>query len=86
MNYLKSLLCTVLLACSVVVSAAPVNVNTASAEELASALKGVGENKAQAIIDYRQQHGPFKSVDELVLVKGIGEKTVQLNRDDIRLE
>jgi len=63
--------------------AAPVNVNTADAEAISEALKGVGLSKAQDIIEYRQKHGPFKSAEDLSLVKGIGERTVELNRDDI---
>ena len=63
----------------------PVNVNTADAEELADALKGVGKSKAAAIIEYRDQNGAFKHVDELVNVKGIGIRTVDINRDYILL-
>ncbi|WP_251359524.1 helix-hairpin-helix domain-containing protein [Kangiella sp. TOML190] len=62
-----------------------VNINKASAEQLATSLKGVGLKKAQAIIDYRKQYGDFKSVDELSAVKGIGEKTVQKNRSKIAI-
>lgn len=51
----------------------PVNINTATAREL-DALPGIGEVIAQRIIDYRNAHGPFQSVDELINVKGIGEK------------
>ena len=51
----------------------PVNINTATAREL-EALPGIGEVIAQRIIDYRNAHGPFRSVDELINVKGIGEK------------
>ncbi len=58
-----------------------VDINTASAEELAEALQGVGPSKAEAIVAYRKQNGPFRSVDELVEVKGIGEATVEANRD-----
>jgi competence protein ComEA len=52
---------------------AAVNVNTATKDELV-ALPGIGPAKAQAIVDYRNQHGPFRSVDDVRKVKGIGEK------------
>lgn len=63
--------------------AAPVNINTADAATLAAGIKGVGDKKAQAIIQYRKDHGPFKSVDELANVPGIGEKMVENNRSNI---
>lgn len=63
-----------------------VDVNTASAEQLAEALTGVGPAKAEAIIAYRQQHGEFESIDQLVEVKGIGLRTVDRNRDRIELD
>lgn len=66
--------------------AASVNINTADAESLASGLNGIGEKKAIAIVEYRQQNGPFKSADDLSLVKGIGDGTVDKNRDNIVVE
>ena len=67
-------------------AAQPVNVNSASAEDIAEALKGVGLSKAEAIVSYRSEHGQFKHVDELVNVKGIGIRTVDINREYILLE
>jgi len=64
----------------------PVNVNSASAEEISEALKGVGMSKAAAIVTYRDENGPFKHVDELVNVKGIGIRTVDINREYILLK
>ena len=55
---------------------AQININSASKEQLDS-LKGIGPVKAQAIIDYRRQHGPFNSVDELEKVPGIGPETLK---------
>ncbi|MBP1687000.1 MAG: topoisomerase [Deltaproteobacteria bacterium] len=62
-----------------------VNVNTATAADLA-AVRGLGEVKAQAIVDYRAKNGPFKSVDDLVQVKGIGEKLLTKVRPQLTLE
>lgn len=66
--------------------AGPVNVNEADAETISAELQGVGLSKALAIVDYRNVHGPFKSVDDLMLVKGIGERTVEINRANILLK
>jgi len=77
-------ICTVIL--PLVAFAGPVDVNTADAETISAALQGVGLSKALAIVDYRKAHGPFKSVDDLTLVKGIGERTVEINRANILLK
>ncbi|MEL0048093.1 MAG: helix-hairpin-helix domain-containing protein [Gammaproteobacteria bacterium] len=72
---------------SAVASAIPgtVDLNTASAEELAAALKGVGLSKAKAIVRYRTEIGPFRDVRELEEVKGIGPRTVAQNKSRITL-
>src|SRR5258707_15027692 len=61
---------------------AAVNVNTASKEEL-MALKGIGESKAQAIIDYRTKNGAFKSLEDLDKVKGVGPGIIAKIKDDV---
>ena len=58
-----------------------VNINTADSERLVDDLVGIGPQKALAIVQYRQQHGPFKQIEDLALVSGIGAKTVEQNRD-----
>ncbi|MGE4458791.1 ComEA family DNA-binding protein [Stenotrophomonas acidaminiphila] len=77
---LKSLVLALLLTASAHATD-KVDINTATAAELDQVLVNVGAAKAQAIVEYRQANGPFKSVEELALVKGIGLKTVERNRD-----
>ncbi|MBL7635792.1 MULTISPECIES: ComEA family DNA-binding protein [Atlantibacter] len=62
-----------------------VSINNASAEELASALNGVGMKKAQAIVNYRDENGPFKSVEDLKQVPGMGNSLVERNLARIKL-
>ncbi|EDP57025.1 helix-hairpin-helix domain-containing protein [Vibrio sp. AND4] len=62
-----------------------VNVNSATAEEIATLLKGIGEKKARDIVEYRNEHGPFKTAADLTKVKGIGESTVKKNEARILL-
>ena len=61
------------------------NINTADVATLAS-LSGVGESKAQAIIDYREANGPFASIEALADVKGIGARTVEKNADRLAVK
>lgn len=69
-----------LLMASVSALAGPIDINTADADTLASTLTGIGVAKAEAIVAYREANGPFKRLDELVNVKGVGEKTLEKNR------
>ncbi len=62
-----------------------VNVNTASAEEISTLLKGVGMKKAQDIVEYRKNNGPFATKEDLTKVKGIGASTVKNNESRILL-
>jgi competence protein ComEA len=66
--------------------AGPVNVNTADAKTLAKELNGIGLSKAEAIVAYREKNGPFKSADDLAKVQGIGAKTVERIKADLRFE
>ena len=66
--------------------AGPVNVNTADAETISQELQGVGLSKAQAIVEYRKVNGPFKSAADLIAVKGIGERTLEINRGNILVD
>ena len=66
--------------------AGPVDINKADAKTIAKELDGIGLSRAQAIVEYREKNGAFKSLDDLKKVKGIGAKTLEQNRSNIRLE
>ena len=66
--------------------AGPVNVNTADATTIAKELDGIGPAKAQAIVDYRQKNGPFKTPEDLLKVEGIGDKVLDQNKGNIRVD
>lgn len=84
MKYLRNTLIAVVFAMvSFAAWAVPVDINKANADTLASELVGIGDSKAAAIIAYREANGPFRNVDDLVNVKGIGEKTLEKNRENI---
>jgi competence protein ComEA len=64
----------------------PVNVNKADAKTIAESLHSIGEAKAKAIVAYRTQHGPFVSIEQVGNVKGIGDKTLEKNKQYILLK
>ncbi|MDF0606490.1 helix-hairpin-helix domain-containing protein [Neisseriaceae bacterium TC5R-5] len=80
MKKLYAFLLGLLLICSSAFAA--VNLNTATPQELET-LSGIGPAKAKAIIDYRTKNGPFKAVDDLKKVSGIGDKTLETLRSNI---
>lgn len=61
----------------------PVDINSADVHALAAAIDGVGMKRAEAIVEYRNQHGSFQSVDDLAKVRGISTKTVDKNRANL---
>ena len=85
MNF-KTLLASLVLSLALALpafAAEQVDINSADAQTLAEGLNGVGMSKAEAIVAYRDEHGPFASAEDLAQVKGIGERTVEKNRDNI---
>lgn len=66
--------------------AGPVDINSADAATIAKELQGIGLSRAQAIVAYREKNGAFRSADELRKIKGIGARTLERNRPNIRVE
>lgn len=81
----RSLVCALALTGLQPALAGPVDINQADAAALSSGLKGVGPAKAEAIIAYRNQHGPFRSAEDLANVEGIGPRTIEMNRGNIQI-
>ncbi len=81
MESIKIILGILLLTVSAFIFAeGPIDINSADKETLMM-VKGVGEKRAEAIIHYRETYGPFATVDELTEVEGIGQSTIDANRD-----
>lgn len=78
-----SLLVSMAMLMSLHAYAGPVDINTADAATLASAMNGVGEKKAATIVAYRDAHGPFVRIEDLANVKGIGQSTIEKNRQNL---
>ena len=85
-QHLLSLLLIFTLFAGNLLYADPVNVNTATAEQIAENLQGIGLKKAQAIIQYREQNGKFNAAEDLLNVKGIGESTLMKNQHNLLFE
>lgn len=85
MKQFRNFIAVILLTVSSLAFAGEVNINTASAQEIAAALDGVGEARAAAIVEYREAHGAFKTIEALKEVKGVGDSILEKNRDNIKL-
>ena len=79
----KFLLVVALSVPTLLLAAQTVDINTADKETLMS-VKGIGEKRAEAIIAYREQHGPFQTVDQLSEVQGVGQAIVDTNREQLK--
>lgn len=86
MKTIKILTALVALVFSSFAFASPVNVNTATATEIANALNGIGIKRAEAIVAYRNSNGEFTSPDQLTLVRGIGDVILDKNKVDILIK
>ncbi|MCK5498206.1 MAG: ComEA family DNA-binding protein [Gammaproteobacteria bacterium] len=86
MEIFKKILLALCLLIPTLLFAETININTADKESLMSAIKGVGEKRAEAIIAYREEHGSFKSLEELADVKGVGPSIVEANMENISVE
>lgn len=86
MKVIKAFIVAVCLGFSLLASAGQVNINTADVSALTQELQGVGKSRAEAIVAYRKKNGPFKSIEELSEVDGIGVRTVEKNRASIILK
>lgn len=86
MKFLTTLFSSLLLSLALAgaaIAGESVNINTADAATIDRVLLNVGPAKAQAIVDYREAHGPFKTVDDLLQIKGIGAATLDKNRERV---
>lgn len=86
MQIVKSFLFFVLFSFSSLIFAAPVNINTADSNTISTELTGIGQSKAEAIVAYREKHGPFQTVEDLARVKGIGKATIEKNKEKILIQ
>ncbi|MDR1062779.1 MAG: helix-hairpin-helix domain-containing protein [Azoarcus sp.] len=83
-RFLHSLIVTLALSPLAALALEPVNINTADSTALQQ-INGLGPSKANAIIEYRKANGPFASLDDLVKVPGIGEKSLASMKPQITI-
>ena len=84
MGSCRGLLCALIVGLAPgLVLAGPVNINTADAETLAAELTGIGPALAAAIVTDRRENGMFANAEALMRVRGIGERVIELNRENI---
>jgi len=83
---ISTFLSAALFVASFSVFAVPVNVNKADTALIADSLPGIGMKTAEKIVQYREKNGDFKQVDDLLLIKGIGDKKLNKIRTDIKLK
>ncbi len=82
MNFIKAAFTGLALLIASAAWAASIDINSADAKTL-EGMNGVGPAKAEAIVEYRTKNGPFKTVDDLEKVSGIGKATIDKNRDNL---
>lgn len=83
MKMIQSMILLLAMITSSMLLAEPININTAEANAMAAEIKGVGIKRAQSIVEYRELHGDFVSVDSLANVKGIGPSIIEKNRNKL---
>lgn len=79
------MLVMILVLSPVLALAEKLDINTATAEQLDEVMRGVGPNKAAAIVRYRELNGPYKSIYQIAKIKGIAKRTVLINEDVIEV-
>ncbi|MFV2061178.1 MAG: ComEA family DNA-binding protein [Gammaproteobacteria bacterium] len=85
---MKKIILGILLSCVIFIQnvyAEPVDINSADAKTIAENLKGVGLKKATRIVEFRLENGPFRTIDDITKVKGIGPKILEQNKSYIVL-
>lgn len=86
MKTFTKIITVVLTSLSILSFASALNINTADAPTLSAELKGIGMTKAEAIVNFRTEHGPFSEPNDLIAVPGIGPKIVEMIQDQLTFD